>query len=202
MDGNQRKELEDTALNAMMSSKTKPSDKEFLFVCPMIGQVAAANRSIDALIEAEESACLGIICRQIFEILVSLEDVFAKYHLEHERFRDYCNYFAEHGRIGAYNEKKQKWMNAKMSTLCEDYAKYSKNEMVKECYGALCSMTHFSSVHTGEALCREGDTLRVNLSGKRDDANEIYQSANIVRNELTRLIIEIIRREYLNGGSN
>lgn len=207
MDNNQRRMLEDATLEAMMSLKTKHSDKEFLFVCPMVRQVVAANRSIDVLIKAEETACLGLICRQIFEILVSIEYMFSIFHLKQDLFRDFCKYFFEHGRIGEYNEKKKRWMKARMSLLCENYAKNSNNEMVTECYATLCyatlcNMTHFSAVHTCEALCIEGDTLKVDLSGKSEDANKVCQSADFVRNELTRLIIGVIRREYLHDNLN
>ncbi len=197
----QYKELEDITVNAMMSLKARfPKGKSLyevsLFVCPMIGQVAAANRSIDVLIEAGESACLGLICRQIFEILVSLEYMFSIFHLRQELFHGFCNFFIEHGRIGEYNEKKKKWVKARMSTLCENYAKNSGNSGVDEIYRALCQMAHFSSMHTGESLSIDGDTLSINVSGKLKNANKIYQDTDLMRNELTRLIIEAIRREF------
>ena len=196
-DSNQRKKLEDITLEAMMSSRTKHYDKEFLFVSHMDRQVVDANRSIDALIKAEETACLGLICRQIFEILVSIEYMFSIFHLKQNLFHDFCKYFFEHGRIGEYSEKKKKWTKVRMSLLCENYAKYSNNEMVAECYATLCNMAHFSAVHTCEALCIEDNTLKVDLSGKSEDVNKVCQSADFVRNELTRLITEVIRREYL-----
>lgn len=194
---NQCRELEDITLAAMMSSRTKLSDREFLFVCPMISQAAAANRSIDILVKSKETACLGLICRQLFEILVSLEYVFYNSDMKADQFRNFCKYFINNGRIGRYDKKEKKWINASIDSLCDKYIKYSKNQNVKECYNALCQMTHFSLMHTKESLCREGNTLTVDLSGRREDASEICQLADTARGELTRLIIEAIRREYL-----
>lgn len=191
------KDLQDTVQKFIKSGKTKFGDREFMFVFPIVGQVVAANRSINILIEANESACLGLICRQIFEMLVNLEYVFYNYNLKHKQFCDFCKYFAEQGRIGRYDKKEKKWVNASIDTLCDKYIKYSKNKNVKECYDALCQMTHFSLMHTKETLLAKGRTLEVNLSGIREESPKICEMANIARIELTRLITEAIRREYL-----
>lgn len=84
-----RKELDSVILEAIKNSKTKLSDREFLFVFPTVAQVVAADRTIDVLIQVKESACLGLICRQIFEMLVSLEYVFSFYHLHSNLFCDF-----------------------------------------------------------------------------------------------------------------
>lgn len=191
------KDLEGTVQKFIKSGKTKFGDREFLFVFPIIGQVVAANRSIDILIKEKESACLGLICRQIFEMLVSLEYVFYNYNLKHKQFYDFCKYFTEQGRIGRYDKKKKQWVNASIDALCDKYIKYSKNKNVKECYDALCQMTHFSLMHTKETLLAKGRTLEINLSGVREESPKICEMANIARTELTRLITEAIQREYL-----
>ena len=192
----QYEDLDDIVLEVIKNNKVKLSDKELLFVFPIIAQVVAANRTIDVLMKARESACLGLICRQIFEMLVSLEYVYSNYHLKPDSFSDFCKYFTEHNRIGRYSNSKKKWVDVSIELLCENYIKHTGNKMVKESYDALCQMTHFSLMHTKESVCINGDTLEINLSGIRDDSGKICNLANTVRTELTRLIAAAIRREY------
>ena len=189
-----RKKLEDTTLEAMMADTTKLSDKEFLFVCPIVSQAVAASRTIDKLIEAKEPACLGLVCRQIFELLITLEYVFS---IKPESFHDFCEFFINNQRVGRYDKKEKKWKNACYEYLCDKYINSSKNDNVKEVYNALCRMSHFSLNHTTETLRLDRDTLEVTLFGHREDSEEICKAANTVQTELIRLMTEVIKREYL-----
>ena len=189
-----RKKLEDTTLEAMMADDTKHGDKEFLFVCPIVSQAVAASRTIDKLVEVNEPACLGLICRQIFELLITLEYVFS---IQQSSFRDFCNYFIKEQRVGRYDKRTKTWKNATFDYLCNKYMKASKNEKVDEVYNALSRMSHFSLNHATETLRVDRDTLEVTLFGHREDGEEICKAANVVQAELIRLMTEAIHREYL-----
>lgn len=189
-----RKKLEYVTLEAMMAKTTKHGDKEFLFVCPIVSQAVAASRTVDKLIEEKEPACLGLVCRQIFELLITLEYVFS---IQLSSFRDFCKYFVENQRVGKYDRKERVWKNATFEYLCDKYIKASKNDKVKEVYDALSRMSHFSLNHATETLRLDRDTLEVTLFGHREDSEEICKAANIVQTELIRLMAEAIKREYL-----
>lgn len=189
-----RKKLEDATLEAMLAKATKHGDKELLFVCPIVSQAVAASRTVDTLIETKEPACLGLVCRQIFELLITLEYVFS---IRQSSFRDFCDYFIKNQRVGRYDKKTKTWKNATFEYLCDKYIKASKNDKVKEVYDVLSRMSHFSLNHATETLRLDRDTLEVTLFGHREDSEEICKAANVVQTELVRLIAEAIKREYL-----
>lgn len=64
MSHNANKDLQNAIQELIKDGRTKFSDREFMFVFPIVGQVVAANRSIDILTEANESACLGANVRK------------------------------------------------------------------------------------------------------------------------------------------
>ena len=189
-----RKKLEETTLEAMMAKTTRHSDKEFLFVCPIVSQAVAASRTVDKLIEAREPACLGLVCRQIFELLITLEYVFS---IEQSSFNDFCDYFVKNQRVGKYDRKTKAWKNANFEYLCDKYIKASKNDKVKGVYNALSRMSHFSLNHATETFRLDRNTLEVTLFGYREDGEKICKAANVVQTELVRLMTEAIKREYL-----
>lgn len=189
-----RKQLEDVTLEAMISETTKYGNKELLFVCPIVSQTIAASRTIDKLIGENEPACLGLICRQIFELLITLEYVFS---IKSEAFNDFCKFFVNNQRVGRYDKKEKKWKNACYEYLCDKYIKTSKNDKIKEVYDALCRMSHFSLNHATETLRLDRNTLEVTLSGHREDSEKICKAANVVQAELVRLMTEAVKREYL-----